>query len=450
MKSFVLNWFKEHKEELNNLSEQIWQNPEVGLKEEFASSLLKKYLAKHGFTIESNVANMSTAFSAKWGEGKPVIAYLAEYDALLGVSQAKNETIRKPIKGKKTGHGCGHNLLGAGAVGAGVALKEYLKSNNKKGTVIVYGCPAEETFVGKTFMAKEGVFNNADVALTWHPDRVNMVADERWESVIVSKFNFYGTASHAATEPENGRSALDAVELMATGVNFMREHIIDKARIHHVITSGGEQPNVVPSYAQVWYYVRAPKWQQAKQIYERVKNNAKGAALMTDTELEVKFITASPDILANDILNELLSDCMQELPNINFSEQEYEFAKKIKETFHENQEDLIRERLKIAGYKGEIGDKDRVLFTSKVEYKGLDPDVAGSSDIGSVSWLIPTAQVLTTCNPFGTADHSWQYISCAGSSIGQKGMLYASQILTLAGIKLIQQPSLIKRAKKRV
>ena len=435
-----------HEADLRRLATDIWEHAEIGLKEEYACSVLTEFLEQQEFTVEKNVAGMPTAFTARWGQGKPVIAFLAEYDALEELSQKAGATEREAIKEGAPGHGCGHNLLGVGAVGGALALKDELARNGQSGTVVVYGCPAEETFIGKAYMAKEGLFDEADVALTWHPDRVNMVVDEVWQAVSVTKFNFKGITSHAATEPEKGRSALDAVELMNVGVNYLREHVIDQARMHYAITHGGGIPNTVPEKAQVWYYVRAPRWQQVKEVYERVVKVANGAAMMTETELDIDFITACPDLLPNDVLCQLMSDCMEELPRIEFTEDDYSFAKEISKTFSEGQDEIVTNRLRLAGYEKEV--EDKLLFCDVAPFKARHPDIPGSSDVGNVSWKVPTVQVLTTCNPYATADHSWQYTASAGMNVGMTGMLYAAQILGLTALKLAQNPELITKARE--
>ena len=442
----ILKNISRHEQELRNLATDIWKNAEIGLKEEYACSRLSDYLTDQGFVVESNVAGMATAFAARWGEGKPVISFLAEYDALEELSQKAGVAHREAATEGAPGHGCGHNLLGVGAAGAALALKEELESSNQQGTVILYGCPAEETFIGKAYMAKSGVFDEADVAITWHPDRVNMVVDEVWQAVSVAKFNFKGITSHAATEPEKGRSALDAVELMNVGVNYLREHVIDQARMHYAITHGGGIPNTVPEKAQVWYYVRAPRWQQVKEVYDRVVKVANGAAMMTETELDIDFITASPDILPNDVLSQLMSDCMQELPPIEFTESDYNFSREISKTFAQGQDEAVTNRLRLAGYEKEV--EDKLLFCDVAPFKAKHPDIPGSSDVGNVSWKVPTVQVLTTCNPYATTDHSWQYTASAGMNIGMTGMLYAAGIMGLTGLKLVQNTDILTKAKE--
>ncbi|HEU5087876.1 MAG TPA: amidohydrolase, partial [Roseiflexaceae bacterium] len=286
----VLEYLDQHDEKLSYLAREIWQRPEIALQETFASNLLAGEIEAAGFRVRRNVGQMPTAFVAEWGSGAPIIGILGEYDALPGLSQAMS-TERNALEQGGAGHGCGHNLFGVASFGAAVAIKEAMQANNLPGTVRFYGCPAEETLVGKTFMAREGVFDDLDAAIAWHPGDTNTVWASSSLAMNSFKVNFYGVASHAAVDPHNGRSALDGVMLMDIGVNYLREHIIPEARIHSVITSGGQAPNVVPAYAQVWYFVRAPRRDQVEEIYQRVLKIAEGAALMSDTTHEIDFVT---------------------------------------------------------------------------------------------------------------------------------------------------------------
>jgi aminobenzoyl-glutamate utilization protein B len=301
----ALNYLAANEDKLIDLAKDIWEHPELGLQETRSSRLLVDELEKAGFSVAIGIDQMPTAFVASWGEGKPIIGILGEYDALPGLSQKVSAT-REPIEEGAPGHGCGHNLLGVGSLGAALAVKEAMEKDEIKGTIRYYGCPAEETMLGKIFMARAGVFDDLDAAITWHPFYANTVW---WCSLLAMnsfKVNFHGVAAHAAAAPEAGRSALDGVQLMDIGVNYLREHIVQEARIHCVITNGGEAPNVVPPFAQVWYYVRAPRREQVDEIYSRMLDIAKGAALMTGTTFEIDFLTGGYDVLPNDRLGELL------------------------------------------------------------------------------------------------------------------------------------------------
>ncbi|HJO95749.1 MAG TPA: amidohydrolase [Victivallales bacterium] len=442
----ISEWVDNNSNKLTETSDKIWEYAELGLVEKKSSKLLSETLREYGFEIEYNVAGMPTAFKASWGKGSPVIGFLAEYDALAECFQDQGVFTKTETTGQGNGHGCGHNLLGVGVLGAILALQNELKNKKQDAKIILFGCPAEEKFIGKVFMQKAGVFDELDVALTWHPDRVNMVCDEIWQSMLSVKFNFHGIASHAATEPEKGRSALDAVELMNIGCNYLREHIDDQARIHYAITDGGKEPNTVPQNAQVWYYVRTSSIDQLEDVYTRVLKIADGAALMTETSVDVDLITVAPEILPNDTLCSLLSQTMLELPRMNWIEHDYKIAEEISKSFGPKDDMIIRKRLKIAGFEDDVNNS--LLFEQVVPYKGIHPNIPGSSDVANVSWTVPSAQILTACNPFSTADHSWQYTASVITSIGHKGMLYASKVIGTTALKLIENPNLIEKAKQ--
>ncbi len=301
----VLSILDRDRSELVNLSDRIWEFAEVGLQEHRSARAQEDFLRERGFEIESGVADMPTAFVAARGSGKPVIAFLGEFDALPGTSQ-KKQPAPDPLKKDAPGHACGHNLLGVGALGAAVALAEALEKEGIEGEVRYYGCPAEETLVGKVFMVKAGLFEDVDAAITWHPAAVNAVRMDSTSAMNSFKVTFFGVSSHAAGAPELGRSALDAVELMNVGANYLREHVIEQARIHYVITDGGGEPNVVPPEAEVWYYVRAPERDEVEEIYERILRIAEGATLMTDTSHEVAFLSGCYNKLVNRPMAELV------------------------------------------------------------------------------------------------------------------------------------------------
>lgn len=440
--SFIDKAIESLSNDLINLSLSVWRLAEVGLKELQSASCLAAYLKQQGFSVREGVAAMPSAFVAEWGSGRPIIGFLGEYDALAGLSQAAVPT-RQPVVEGAPGHGCGHNLLGAGALGAALAFKKYLEEKKASGTVRYYGCPAEETLVGKVFMAREGLFDDLDAAITWHPGQANTVQLGSSNGVNSAKFTFFGKTAHAAGDPHNGRSALDAVELMNIGANYLREHVIPDARIHYVITDGGGQPNVVPAKAQVWYYVRAPRRNQVVEIYNRLMDVARGAALMTGTTFEVEFLAGCYDVLPNDTLAQVALECFKELGAPRFDEEDLRFAEEIAKTLDRKQvEDSLRAQ-----------NAPKELFTQTVNTTVIDPIdkgkvMAGSTDVGDVSWIVPTVQVWAACWPIGTPGHSWQVTACSGHSLGNKGMLAAAKVMALTAVRLLEEPELLKKARE--
>ena len=441
----ALEYIKINEAEFIELSKQIWERPELGLEEIFAFGSISKKLEKAGFFIQKNIGGMPTAFTATWGEGRPVIGVLGEYDALPGLSQSATAK-RDPVVEGGPGHGCGHNNVGVGTMAAAVAAKEAMKQGGVKGTVIYYGCPAEETLVGKVFMARSGVFDNIDAALTWHPMVLNSTLEASCSALNSFKFNFYGKSAHAGGAPEAGRSALDGVILTDVGVNYLREHIIQEARIHSVITKGGDAPNVVPAYAQVWYYIRAPQRRQVEEIYSRVLDIAKGAALMTGTKVETEFITGCYDFLSNSILADVLFKKFQQVEPPEYTEKEKTFASELVATVDPNS---VKNQIKSFNMsKEELGFplSDKVLRGvagfRKSDKKG------SSTDVGDVSHCTPTAQFCTACAPVGIPIHSWQYSASQGTSIGFKGMIYAAGILALSILELMQKSNILTAARE--
>jgi aminobenzoyl-glutamate utilization protein B len=376
-----------------------------------------------------------------------VIGILGEYDALPGLSQ-QMATDRTPIQQGGPGHGCGHNLFGVACLGAAVAMKEAMEAQGLPGTVRYYGCPAEETLVGKTFMASAGLFDDLDAALAWHPGDVNTVWAGSSLAMNSFKVNFHGLASHAAVDPHNGRSALDGVMLMDVGVNYLREHIIPEARIHSVITSGGQAPNVVPAYAQVWYYVRAPRRDQVEAIYARMLDIARGAALMSGTTHDVEFVTGCYDLLPNSTLSRLLLEKLREAGGLSFTDEEQAFARRLQGSFApgtvENAFALTQRML-----RDELDPalKAAPLWEPVLAHSDAHIVMPGSTEVGDVSQITPTGQITTACWPFGTPGHSWQIVASSGSSIGFKGMQLAAKALALAGIDLLTRPELLAEAR---
>jgi aminobenzoyl-glutamate utilization protein B len=426
---------------LVQVSRKVWEYAEVGLQENRSATVQIEYLESEGFSVKRGTGGMPSAFVAEWGSGKPVIGFLGEYDALMGLSQ-KAVPVKDPVCQGAPGHGCGHNLLGAAALGSAVALKCYLTSHGLPGTVRYYGCPAEETLIGKVFMARDGVYDDLDAAITWHPGAVNTAQLGSSNGVNSVKFNFHGKTAHAAGDPHNGRSALDAVELMNIGANYLREHVIPDARLHYVITDGGGQPNVVPATAQVWYYVRAPHRPQVEEIYGRLVDVAKGAALMTGTTFDIEFLAGCYDVLPNDVLAQVCMDVFRAVGAPQFSADDMKFAEELAKSLDKKQ---VQEGLRASGAPEE-------LFTQVVNTTVLDPMdkgkvMAGSTDVGDVSWIVPTVQVSTACWPVGSPGHSWQVAASSGHSLGEKGMLKAAEVMAGAAVALVADPALIQKAK---
>ncbi len=425
--------------ELAELSGQVWEFAEVGLQEHKSAQVESQYLAKHGFSIKANVGGMPTAFVAEWGQGKPVFGFLGEFDALAGLSQEVFPE-KKPLVSGAPGHGCGHNLLGVAAIGSAIAVKKYLQENNLSGTVRYYGCPAEETLCGKVFMARAGAFDDLDAAITWHPGDTNTVQLGSSNGVNSAKFTFHGKTAHAAGDPHNGRSALDAVELMNVGANYLREHVISAVRLHYVITDGGGQPNVVPARAQVWYYVRAPHRSQVVEIYDRLTDVARGAALMTGTTFDVEFLAGCYNLLPNHAFAQIALEQLREVGGPVLSTEEEEFAAKMAETFDQKQ--------RKAGLRAMNAPKElfsQVVNTTVIEPLDKGKTMAGSTDVGDVSWLTPTVQVSAACWPLGTPGHSWQVTACSGHSLGVKGAVVASRAMARTAVVLLHDAKALEK-----
>ena len=436
----ALEFLDANEDNLAEMATAIWERPEIGFQETFASNLLVERLKQEGFSLETGIGQVPTAFVASWGEGSPIIGILGEYDALPSLSQ-RVSTHRDPIEEGAAGHGCGHNLLGVGALGAALAAKDALEKVGAGGTIRYYGCPAEETLSGKVFMAREGVFDDLDAALTWHPAYANSV----WASISTAlnsfRVNFYGIASHAGGAPEAGRSALDGVQLMDVGVNYMREHVPQQVRVHCVITEGGEAPNVVPPFAQVWYYVRAPSRPQVEEVYAWILDIAKGAALMSGTTHEVEFLSGCYNTLPNDVIGDVLQDKMQQVGAPQFNDEEVALARDLQKTFPAGSVEKGLERLRMTAEE-----LSGPLCEMIIEPRNKGDVGGGSTDVGDVSYIVPTAQITTSCNAFGTPGHSWQNVVTSGSSIGLKGMMFAAKTMALTALDLATNPELVNAA----
>ena len=443
----ALSYLDENRERLVALARNIWEHPELGFAEEYASDLIARVLREAGFRVRKPVAGIPTAFVAEWGSGSPVIGILGEYDALPGLSQ-KVLAKKEPVEEGGPGHACGHHLLGVAGLGAALAVKATLESSAVSGTIRYYGCPAEETLIGKVFMARDGLFDDLDAALTWHPMYANTLWASSSTAVNSFKLSFHGRSAHAAGAPEAGRSALDAVILTDVGVNYLREHMPSDVRIHCVVTRGGEAPNIVPAYAQSWYYVRAPKRRQLERMYERVLNVARGAALMTETTLEVELVAACHDLLPNATIGRVMLRHMKELGPPPFDDEDRMFAQEFKATLPPG---MLEDTLRAYGRtREEIGDPLCIAVLDDVGTLAKGTVQPVSTDVGDVSHITPTAQVTTCCMPLGVPVHTWQTTAATGSEIGFKGMMLAARVLALSVLELLTSPGTLSAAREEL
>ena len=434
------------------LADKIWENPELSLKEFQSAALYCETLRQLGFTVEEGLCGIRTAFSGSYGCGRPVIGILGEFDALSGLSQKAGETQAAPLIPGGNGHGCGHNLLGVGSLAAAVAVKQYLELSGASGTVIFYGCPGEEGGAGKAYMAREGLWKKLDAALCWHPSDVNQVKTGTNNSSIQVLYHFSGVAAHAAGEPYNGRSALDAVELMNVGVQFLREHMTDDCRIHYAITdTGGVSPNVVQAKASVLYMVRANKVADSIKLLARVDDIAKGVALMTGTSFERVFIDGTAELLPNFVIEKALHRNLTEIGVPAYDQEDWTLATALKATYPGGGMDgitgarfdtAIRKQVSALTGKGSRAIND---FVAPL-YSG-DCFVPGSTDVGDVSWLTPTSQIEAVTWPAGVPGHSWQVVACGKSTLAHKGMLLAGKVLAATAMDLLSDPELLAAAR---
>ena len=434
------------------VANKTWEFAELSLQEEKSAALYCDVLENEGFVVEKGVCGIPTAFAASFGSGRPHIGVLAEYDALSGLSQEAGQLTCKPVVEGGCGHGCGHNLLGAGAFAAALGIKAYLETSGQSGTVTLYGCPGEEGGAAKAFMARDGLWYQLDAALTWHPEDSNQVATGSTNACIQTQYKFTGVAAHAAGEPDQGRSALDAVELMNIGVQFLREHMSDKARVHYAITdAGGRSPNVVQPKASVLYMVRSDRVAEAVELQARVDKIAEGAALMTETKLEVQFIDGLAEIVPNYALERVLYRNFQALGVPSYTEDELSFADALAQTYASanklpgigaQYDFAIKE--KVMELRQECGRSMNAFLMPLYQDKAFNP---GSSDVGDVSWQCPTAQIHVSAWPNGCPGHSWQIVSCGHTSLGHKAAIHAGKVLAAAAIDLFSDPALLEEAK---
>lgn len=441
-KKVAIEWIEKNKERIIEISNKIWEYAELGFIENKSSKLLASELESNGFNVDLGVAEIPTAFVATWGKGKPVIGIMGEYDALPGLSQ-KAVPYKEPIKENAPGHGCGHNIHGTSGMGGALAAKAAMEKAGIKGTLKFFGCPAEEMLSGKAWMVKAGIFEGTDACLSHHPSSMNVAGLSSSNANNAAKFHFYGKTSHAAGSPEQGRSALDAVELMNIGVNFLREHVIQDARIHYVIDDGGGQPNVVPGYARSWYLIRAPERDQVEAIYDRIVDIAKGATLMTETKLEVEFVKGIYNKIPSRTLSDVVYSNMKEIGAPEYDEDDMRFAKEISKNI--SIEDKINSLRK--SKRPDWEELKDVLIDRTIPEVWNEGQIShGSTDVSCVSWQTPTMEFGTATYVLGTPGHSWMNVAMSGMSIGHKSLIFAAKIIATSVIDLFTKPDKLKSA----
>jgi len=422
--SAIVSTVENNQAALDHAALELWKFAELGYQEHQSSALLAQQLRDAGFNVETGIANEPTAFLASFKNGDgPVIAVLAEYDALPGLSQTLNPV--QESAGGHAGHGCGHNLFGAASVHSAIAVKAWMQSNNIKGELRVYGTPAEEGGSGKVYMVRDGLFDDVDISLHWHPGNANTARQGDTMSNVSGKFRFYGTSSHAAAAPDKGRSALDGIEAMNAMVNLMREHVPDRTRIHYAITDGGKAPNVVPAYAEAYYYVRHNNPEIVRDVLERVKLAADGAALGTGTRVEFEAIGGVYSMLPNETLMHVMDRNLRSVGGIEWTPEEIALATEIQKT---------------------LTTKPDLASVGQIEDAVIGGDFGGSTDVSDVSWVTPTVGLSTATFVPGSAGHSWQNVVAAGSTIGLKGAHLAAKTLALTTAELFQSPDVIAEA----
>lgn len=440
--------------ELSALADGVWEHPETAFTEFVSAGLLADYLEKEGFDVTRGVAEIPTAFSARYGSGKPVIGLLGEFDALSGLSQKAGLAEPCPLEAGGNGHGCGHNLLGVGSLAAALAVKRYLERTGAAGTVIYYGCPGEEGGSGKAFMARSGIFGELDCALSWHPAEITNVMQSTTLANIQVLYTFEGIAAHAAGCPEKGRSALDAMELMNVGTNFLREHMMDEARIHYaIIDGGGFSPNVVQPHASVLYLIRAPRTEQAQELYQRVNLIAQGMAMATETRVHWELIKTCAELIPNLPLEQELAASFQQLPAPGLTEEEMTFVRKITASSASSKSETLQKalaRLEKPENRAALEARMEEDFHGQplpYEPREVPPVEGGSTDVGDVSWQCPTAQIHTATWAPASGGHSWQIVAQGEGTVAHKYMCYCGKVLGQTAIRLLQQPEILRRAR---
>ncbi len=425
-KSAILASTNKHKDELIKISDKIWASAETAFEEYNSSEILASYAEKNGFTVERGVAGMPTAFVATYGSGKPVISVLGEFDALPGISQ-KAQPTKEALNEGAGGHGCGHNLFGTGSLGAAIAIKELIEKGKLKGTIKFMGTPSEEKFFGKIWMVREGIWDDVDVNISWHPSASTKADVQSSLALVDFKIEFFGQAAHASADPWNGRSASDALELYTQGINYYREHVKPTVRMHYHIQDGGQVVNVVPDYSRLWMRVRDTKREGMMPVYERVQKMAEGAAILANVDYKVSLISGIYEVLVNRAGGEIMQKNLEILGPINYTPEEIAFGKKIQEVTNKKQ----------VGMDSAINP----LEATK-EHPG-----GGSTDVGDVSWNVANINLIVTTAPKDTPWHSWAVVACGGMSIGHKGMLYASNAMAMTMVDLFENPKLVAKVK---
>jgi aminobenzoyl-glutamate utilization protein B len=441
-KECALEWIESNRRLIIEISDKVWEFAELGLVEFKSSALLADELMRHGFKVERGIAGMPTAFVAAWGEGAPVVGVMGEYDALPGLSQ-KKVPWKESLELERPGHGCGHNVHGTSGMAAAIAVKRAMEKHDGKGTIKFFGCPAEENFSGKVFMVRDGLFNDVDAVISHHPSTMNDVSLMSSLAVNSVKFHFHGKASHAGGSPEQGRSALDAVELMNTGVNYLREHVIQDARIHYVIEKGGDQPNIVPSYARSWYYVRAPERDQMEFIYNWILDIAKGAAMMTRTEVKTEFFEGSYNVIPNRSITELIIKNMREIGLPKYSDEDLKFAEDIAKTITPEMKYAQLKKSKRPGWERLL---DKLVDDEVPDPWGEGEVGHGSTDVADVSWQAPTVEFGTATWVLGTPAHSWQAVAQSGVGVGHKSLVFAAKVIACTSIDLLTNNDALAKA----
>lgn len=443
-KDTALKWVTKNEQLLTDVHQKIWKLAEVGLQEMKTSKTLTDILEKEGFKVKKGVAEMPSAFVATYGKGKPVIGIMGELDALPGISN-KPVPYKEPLVEGGAGHGCGHNGYATTALGGALAVKATMDKGLVKGTIKVFGCPAEETLVGKVFMVRDGIFDGLDACVGHHPSKFNGATLRSGNAMNSVKFEFFGAASHAAGSPELGVSAMDAVELMNVGVNYMREHVVQETRIHYVVEDGGHEPNVVPPYARSWYYVRAPERELVDMYYQRLLDMADGADKMVGTTHKVTFLSGVHNGMENRVLAELAISNMREIGAPTYTDEEEKFAAELAKTIPEDKK-------RLALMKSMLPDAmelmDVNLNTKIYDPVGASSKGGGSSDVADVAWNIPTVQFRTVYTIVSAAGHSWQNTASNGTTIGHKSTIFASKVMAATVIDLLSKPELVQAAKE--
>ena len=452
---FIEQIIKEKEAVILDANDKIWSYAELPYEETRSSALLCSILESEGFTVETGVAEIPTAFVARYvvGTGKPVMGILGEFDALATLSQKAGCTVKDPVQNGGSGHGCGHCCLGTGALAAALAVKEYLVQNQKDGTIIYYGCAAEEGAGAKQFMARAGLFDGVDFVYTWHPADRNEVQPTCSVAIMGANFEFFGRSAHAGACPHLGRSALDAAELMSVGVNYLREHMIDKARIHYAyIDAGGTAPNVVQDHATIRYEVRSPWVSQVKDLFERVKNVARGASIMTDTTVDCELAMAFTEYIPNNALAAVADECMKEVGTPKWDEDDYAMAREFLNTYPPvTMENIKSQIIEVFGEDRLEEILERPLDS---EIHPFNPDkiklTAGSTDVGDVGYAAPTLNINIATACIGNVGHSWQMVAQTCSPLAHKGLLTAAKVMALACVRTMDRPDVIEAAKKEV